>query len=144
MINNNVSKFLSKLDYYFKQIDESHCESIDQLADQYKHVHSYHHPKTNKKCHCFMRPLATGYSIINIDDDGAPVGSEEEETGSAAAERNVLSQADINDVAAVKAIAGGNVRGGLFSNPQKQIETAYGTLLSRLAGKIKRVAGKIK
>lgn len=90
-----------------------------------------------------MRPLATGYSIINIDDDGAPVGSEEEETG-ATAERNVLSQADLNDLNAVKSIAGGNARGGLFSNPQKQIETAYGTLLSKLAGKIKRVASKIK
>lgn len=89
-----------------------------------------------------MRPLTTGYSIVNIDDDGMPVGSEQEETSTAV--RNVLSQADINDINAVKAVAGGSARGGLFSNPQKDIETAYGTLLSKLAAKIKRVASKIK
>lgn len=139
-----MSKFLDKLDNYYKQLTEGGCSSIDELADQYKHVHSYTHPKHNKKCHCFMRPLATGYSIINIDDNGAPVGSEQEETSASSVERNVLSQADLNDINAVKAIAGGTARGGLFTNPQKQIETAYGTLLSKLAGKIKRVASKIK
>jgi len=138
-----VSKFLDKLDNYYKQLDECGHDSIDSLADQFKHVHSYIHPKSKKKCHCFMRPLATGYSIVNIDDEGMPVGSEQEEAG-AMAQRNVLSQADINDINAVKAVAGGNARGGLFSNPQKDIESAYGTLLSKLASKIKRVASKIK
>lgn len=138
-----MSKFLSKIQDCLKQINENNIDSIDKLADQFKHIHSYIHPKNKKKCHCFVRPYETGYSIINIDDKGVPVGSEQEEASSTTT-RNVLSQADINDINAVKAVAGGNARGGLFSNPQKDIESAYGTLLSKLAGKIKRVASKIK
>jgi len=128
------------------------CGEYDRVADEFQIVHQYEHPSTKKKCYCMMRKHPVGYNIIDMDEDGKPVVdifSPQESESDEEAENPALKPifgAPINptEIALVKTLAGDTARGGIFSNPQKDMEKAYGTLISKLAGKIKTVANSIK
>jgi len=148
---------------FYESLDSRHvpndkqeeCETCDKerdIADEFDIAHMYTHPTTKKKCFCMMRKHPMGYNIIDIDEDGRPVvdvfapkGEEKSEEAENFAMKGFLG-APINptEIALVKTLAGDNARGGMFSNPQKDMEKAYGTLVSKLANKIKTVANTIK
>jgi len=166
-----VSKFLSLLNNLYENhnLDAPHdalpkkteeCETCDKerdIADEFDIAHSYTHPTSNKKCFCLMRKHPNGYNILDMDEDGnlvvdifGPRGEEDtegetEENAENFAMKGFLG-APINptEIALVKTLAGDTAKGGMFSNPQKDMEKAYGTLISKLANKIKTVANTIK
>ncbi len=56
---------------------------------------------------------------------------------------NAITADDLKTLETVKALAGGEAQGGLFSNPEKQIRKAYGQMLGKVAKNMKNVAKKI-
>ena len=143
MINNNVSKFLNKVTEYYNKLSiecDDKTSELNGVADQFKYMHSYMHPKHNKKCHCFMRPMAHGYSIVNIDDAGNAVeGNEEAADASEEAEGTQMTPQQIRDLEAIGAVAGDKTTGVA----RKQINYAYLTLLNKLSKKVKDISSKI-
>lgn len=164
MINIYVSKFLDKIASLYESFDLpkpeekkseecEKCDNGDDIADQFDIAHTYTHPSTNKKCFCLMRKHPQGYNILDMDEDGKLVvdifGPRSEEGADEDAENFAMKGflgAPINptEIALVKTLAGDTAKGGMFSNPQKDMEKAYGTLISKLANKIKNVANTIK
>jgi len=159
-----VSKYLSKLLSVYESLDSKHlpsekqeeCETCDKqrdVSDEFDVAHTYTHPSTNKKVFCMMRKHPMGYNIIDIDEDGKPVvdifgplkdNNADEEAESFAMKGFLGAPINPTEIALVKTLAGDTAKGGLFSNPQKDMEKAYGTLVSKLANKIKTVANTIK
>lgn len=159
-----MSKYLTKLTSIYENLNLSskseECEDCgceggerdeaDRIADEFDIVHNYVHPSNGKKCYCMMRKHKHGYNILDMDEDGNLVvdvfsPKENDEEAENPATKNIFG-APINptEIALVKTLAGDQMRGGLFSNPQKDMEKAYGTLISKLANKIKTVANAIK
>jgi hypothetical protein len=151
MINNIVSKFISKLEEYYTQHNiiresatDASTDTTADLADQFGVVHAYTHPSNQKKCYCMMRKHQNGYNIVDLDEDGnlvvdifAPKGDENAE--------NISLTPDL--INTVKNLAGGQAAGSTlnpFDNPEKAIKSAYGTLLNKLAKKVKDLSNKIK
>jgi len=56
---------------------------------------------------------------------------------------NAINADDLKTLETVKALAGGEADGGLFSNPEKQIKQAYGQMLAKVSKKVKNVAKKM-
>jgi len=152
MINNIVSKFINRLEEYYKKYNIIKEEATDastdttaDLADQFDVVHTYTHPANQKKCYCMMRKHQNGYNIVDLDENGnlvvdifSPKGGDEN------AENVSLTPELINTV---KNLAGGQAAGSTlnpFDNPEKAIKSAYGTLLNKLAKKVKDLSNKIK
>ena len=56
-----------------------------------------------------------------------------------------LDADDLKTLETVKALAGGKAKGGMnpFNNPEKEIQKAYGKMLSNVSKKINKVAKKI-
>lgn len=143
-----MSKFLEKLESAYKTLEPElpvkNSEEND-IADEFEMVHSYIHPSSNKKCYCMMRKHDNGYNIADFDEEGNLVvdvfgPSKPEEN----AENLQLTPDLINTV---KNLAGGQAQGSRlnpFDNPEKAIKTAYGTLLNKLAKKVKDLSNKIK
>ena len=50
---------------------------------------------------------------------------------------------DLKTIKTVKELAGGEAKGGLFNNPEKQIQQAYGKMLTKISKKINKVASKV-
>ena len=159
-----MSKYLTKLTSIYENLNLSskseECEDCgceaddrnkaDRIADEFQIVHEYMHPSSSKRCYCMMRKHENGYNILDMDEDGNLVvdvfsPKENDEEAENPALKNIFG-APINptEIALVKTLAGDQMRGGLFNNPQKDMEKAYGTLISKLANKIKVVANGIK
>jgi hypothetical protein len=130
-----MSKFIERLNKYYESLN-TECDKgmeLDKIANEFKYMHSYMHPKHNKRCHCFMRPLAGGYNIVNVDDEGQPVEGVEE------AENVAMTSQQLRDLEAVGAVAGDKTTGVA----RKQINYAYLTLLNKLSKKVKDISAKI-
>jgi hypothetical protein len=56
---------------------------------------------------------------------------------------NAITDEDLKTLETAKALAGGKADGGLFSNPEKQIQQAYGQMLTNVAKQMKDVAKKV-
>lgn len=146
-----MSKFINKLDDYYKKYNlvkeeatDSATDTTADLADQFNIVHSYVHPSTNKKCHCMMRKHQHGYNIVDLDEEGNLVVDIFAPKNDENAENISLTPELINTV---KNLAGGQAQGSTlnpFDNPEKAIKSAYGTLLNKLAKKVKDLSNKIK
>jgi len=54
-----------------------------------------------------------------------------------------ITDDDLKTLQTAKELAGGQAKGGLFSNPEKQIQKAYGKMLSKVSKKINQVANKV-
>jgi|GEM_PF-6799559 len=57
--------------------------------------------------------------------------------------QNAITADDLKTLETVKALAGGKADGGLFSNPEKQIQQAYGKMLTKISKQMKNVAKKM-
>ena len=151
-----MSKYLVKLSSIYEDLNLREVNTMDQgncsdVSDEFDVIHKYQHPASKKKCYCMMRKHATGYNIVDMDEDGDLVadasdtggGEENAESTSGILGKNSITA---SDVMLVKNLAGGQAKGGLnpFDNPQKDIERSYGVLLKKLSSKIKSVAGQIQ
>ena len=60
-------------------------------------------------------------------------------------EDNEINATDLKTLETVKALAGGKAKGGLnpFNRPEREIQKAYGQMLSKVAKQVKDVAKKI-
>ena len=56
---------------------------------------------------------------------------------------NAINADDLKTLETVKALAGGEADGGLFSNPEKEIKQAYGQMLAKVSKKVRGVAKKM-
>jgi hypothetical protein len=81
-----------------------------------------------------------------INFKAATTKDESEEDAMAAATNLTGGRLTPQDVTIAKTLAGGQARGGvLFNrNPQKQIEQAYGDIMTKLAKKLKATAASIQ
>ena len=52
---------------------------------------------------------------------------------------SAITPEDLKTIETVKSLAGGKAKGSPFKNPEKEIQQAYGKILSQVAGKIKNI-----
>ena len=52
---------------------------------------------------------------------------------------SAITPEDLKTIETVKSLAGGKAKGSPFKNPEKEIQKAYGKILSQVAGKIKNI-----
>lgn len=142
-----------KLSSIYEDLDLREANTMDQgncsdVSDEFDVIHKYQHPTSKKKCYCMMRKHATGYNIVDMDEDGDLVA---DASGTGGGEENaedklVPGAMTAKDLALVRQVAGGQAQGGSnpASAPQKDVESAYGVLLKKLSTKIKNVASQIQ
>ena len=54
-----------------------------------------------------------------------------------------LSEKDLKTIMTVKKLAGGDAKGGIFSNPEKDIQKAYGAMLTKISKQVQNIAKNI-
>jgi hypothetical protein len=56
---------------------------------------------------------------------------------------STINADDLKTIEAAKSLAGGKAEGGMFSNPEKAIQRAYGKMLTKVSKQIQQVAKKV-